>query len=174
MKKINYYKTYQDDFVESQDQNYKLPENYKWIHTNPFYKIGAECFYKIAYGISFLYCKIFLHSKIKNKKILKKYKNQGYFLYGNHTLPIGDVFIPAHVSGKRIYTIASSANLKVKIIGKWLPMLGILPIPNSTKRMKEFFKAIQQRILEKKCVVIYPEAHVWPYVQFDRNINGSR
>lgn len=42
-------------------------------------------------------------------------------------------------------------------------MLGILPIPNSTKRMKEFFKAIKQRMDEKKCVVIYPEAHVWPY-----------
>lgn len=163
MKQINYYKTYQDDFVESKDQDYKLPDNYKWVHSNPFYKMVAECFYRIAYGISFFYCKFFLHIKIKNKKVLKKYKNQGYFLYGNHTLPVGDVFTPAHVSGKRIYTIASAANLKVKIIGNLLPMLGILPIPNSTRRMKEFFKAIKQRILEKKCVVIYPEAHVWPY-----------
>lgn len=164
MKKINYYQTYQDDFVQSEDQNYKLPKDYKWIHKNPIYKIGSQILYIIAYIISLIYCKFFLHIKIKNAKILKKYKKQGYFLYGNHTQPIGDVFTPAHIcKGKRIYVIANSSNLKVKIIGGLLPILGILPIPDSTNKMKEFLNAVKQRVEEKNCVVIYPEAHVWPY-----------
>lgn len=164
MKKINYYKTYSEDFVESKEQDYKLPEDYKWIHHNILYKIGSECLYIIAYIFSFFYCKFFLHIKIKNREILKSYKKQGYFLYGNHTLPLGDVFIPAQVcQKKRIYTIASSSNLRVAIIGRLLPMLGILPIPSSSKKMKEMINAIKQRINEKKCIVIYPEAHVWPY-----------
>ena len=164
MKKINYYKTYEDDFVTSQNQDYKVPENYKWINNNIFYKISSKLLYFIAYIFSFFYCKLFLHVKIKNREMLKTYKNKGYFLYGNHTQPIGDVFIPAHVcKNKRIYVIASPANLKVKGIGRFLPMLGILPIPDTKRKMVEFLKAVKNRINENKCVVIYPEAHVWPY-----------
>lgn len=42
-------------------------------------------------------------------------------------------------------------------------MLGILPIPDTKRKMVEFLKAVKNRINENKCVVIYPEAHVWPY-----------
>ena len=70
MKQINYYETYQDDFVQSQDQEYKLPEDYKWIHKNPIYKLFSEILYRIAYIISLVYCRFFLHIKIKNAKIL--------------------------------------------------------------------------------------------------------
>ena len=42
-------------------------------------------------------------------------------------------------------------------------MLGALPIPDSIKDMKKFIEAIETRINQKKCVVIYPESHVWPY-----------
>lgn len=164
MKKVNYYKTYEDDFVQSQDQDYKLPKDYKWIHENLIYKICSKILYKIAYILSLIYCRLFLHIKIKNAEILKKYKNEGYFLYGNHTQPIGDVFTPAHIcKGKRIYIIANSSNLKVKIVGGLLPILGILPIPSSAGQMKEFMKAVKQRAEERNCVVVYPEAHVWPY-----------
>ena len=108
--------------------------------------------------------KIILHVKIENKKIIKEYKKQGYFLYGNHTQTIGDIFIPALVcSPKRIYVVISQANLGVFCLGKILPMLGALPIPNGINDMRKFKNAIHQRIDEKKCVVIYPESHIWPF-----------
>ena len=164
MKKINYYESFEDDFVQSEDQNYKLPDDYRWIHSNIFYKICSSLIYEVAYFISLIYCRFFLHIRIKNRKILKKYKNQGYFIYGNHTQPIGDVFTPAHCcKGKRTYVIASSSNLKVKVIGGILPILGILPIPDSANKMKDFIKAVKKRVDGKNAVVIYPEAHVWPY-----------
>lgn len=163
-KKIYYYKSYTDDFVESKNQNYKLKENYKWVHNNICYRICSSILYIFAYIISFFYCKFVLHVKIKNKKILKKYKKQGYFLYGNHTQAVGDVFIPAHVSsGKRIYVVVSQANLGVAGIGPLLPMLGAIPISDSIKDTKKVRDAVITRINQKKCVVIYPEAHVWPY-----------
>lgn len=162
--KVLYYKSYNDDFVTSKNQKYKIKSNYKWIHNNIIYKMLSTILYKIAYIISFFYCKFWLHVKIENKKILKKYKKQGYFVYGNHTQPVGDVFIPAHVNkGKRIYTIVSQANLGVVAIGKLLPMLGAIPIASSIKNTKKFWNAVITRIEQKKCVVIYPEAHVWPY-----------
>lgn len=162
-KKI-YYKSYEDDVVKSHNQDYKLKDNYKWIHNSTIYKICSTIMYAIAYIISYFYCKIFLHVKIKNRKILKKYKKLGYFLYGNHTQPIGDVFIPAHIcKNKRIYAIVSQANLGVVGIGPMLPMLGAIPISNSIKDTRKVWNAVITRIKQKKCVVIYPEAHVWPY-----------
>lgn len=163
-KKIYYYESYTDDIIESKNQDYKLKENYKWIHSNIFYRCCSWLVYGLAYVISLFYCKFILHVKIKNRKVLKKYQKQGYFLYGNHTQPIGDVFIPTHVcKSKRIYVIASPSNLGVAGIGPLLPMLGALPIPNSIKKMNRLYQAIEKRIEQKKCVVIYPEAHVWPY-----------
>lgn len=162
--KTYYYKSYNDDFVESKNQNYKLKENYKWIKDNILYRLCSGVLYFLAYIFGFFYCKFGLHVKVKNRKILKKYKKQGYFLYGNHTQPIGDVFIPAYVcNNKRIYTVVSQANLGVSVIGPMLPMLGALPIPDSIKDTKKLLDAIIKRIEQKKCVVIYPEAHVWPY-----------
>jgi len=162
--RIYYYKSYNEDFVKSKNQEYKLKENYKWVHDNILYRICSTILYGIAYMISFFYCKFILHVKIKNRKILNKYKKQGYFLFGNHTQIIGDVFIPAHVSkGKRIYTIVSQANLGIPVIGKFLSMLGAIPISDSIKDTKKVWDAVIKRISQKKCVVVYPEAHVWPY-----------
>ena len=163
-REIYYYKTYNDDFVESEDPNYKLPEDYIWIHDNIMYKVCSKILYFIAYIFGAIYCKFFLHVKVQNRKILKKYKNTGYFLFGNHTQPLGDVFIPSRVTRtKRTYVIGNATNLKVKGIGPFLPMIGILPIPNSIMKMKDLVNATNTRIKEKNAVVIYPEAHVWPY-----------
>lgn len=163
-EQIHYYKTCKDDFVESKDQDYKIKENYKWIHQNILYKICSSIVYFIAYIFSIIYCKLVLHIKIENKKVFKKYKKQGYFLYANHTQVFGDIFNPAYInSPKRIYVVVSQSNLGVVGIGKLLPMLGALPIPDTKSQMQEFTKAIEERIKQKKCVVIYPEAHLWPY-----------
>ena len=162
-RKTYYYESYEDDLIQSKNQNYKLKEDYKWLHNNIFYNCFSYIAYVLAYVISLFYCKFILHIKIKNREVLKKYKKQGYFLYGNHTQPIGDVFTPAHICrNKRIYVVVSPSNLGVTGIGPLLPMLGALPIPSSIKKMSEFYNAIKTRIKQKKCVVIYPEAHVWP------------
>jgi len=112
-KKVYYYKEYTDDMVESKKQNFKLKDDYIWIHNNFIYKIISNIVYFILWIFGILYFKIALRGKIKNKKILKKYKNEGYFIYANHTQPIGDVAIPALASGrKRIYVVINTANFR--------------------------------------------------------------
>ena len=153
--KTQYYDEYSDDFVTSAKQDFKLKDNYKWLNKSIFYKIISRILYFFAYIFAVIYCKLILHVTFKNKEILKK--QEGYYLFGNHTQPIGDVFTPAHIcKGKRIYVIANSNNLKVKIIGGLLPILGILPIPDTAKQMKDFMKAVKQRAVERNCIVIYP------------------
>lgn len=164
MDRVRYYKTFSDDFVQSKNQGYKLSENYQWIHKNPIHKLASELVYILALIISFFYCYFGLHMRIKNKKILKKYKKCGYFVFANHTQPVGDVFIPAHVYlGKRIYVVISPANFGIPVIGRLLTLLGGLPIPDKLNKMREFLDSIKVRIGQKRCVIVYPEAHVWPY-----------
>ena len=48
-------------------------------------------------------------------------------------------------------------------IGKLLPYLGGLPLGKTREEKKAFNEAVDKRLSQKKCLVIYPEAHVWPY-----------
>ncbi len=163
MKKIRYYSSFDDDFEETKNQNYILPNNYKWIKKDLFSRIISGLTYGLAIIFGGIYCKLFLHIKIRGKRNLKGIKN-GFFIYGNHTQPVGDVFIPALCAfPKRIYTLVSTANYGIPFIGKILPSLGALPIVNSLYGIKQLNEAINYRISQNHPIVIYPEAHVWEY-----------
>ena len=125
IQETKYYKTFEEDFVESKDQNIKMKENYKWIHSNPIYIAVSWIIYGIAWVIIRIAFPIAYGFKVENKEVLKPFKKQGYFVYGNHTQMIGDVFkSPYVVWNKRSYVIASPANLGIPVIGKILPSLG--------------------------------------------------
>ena len=159
-----YYKSFGDDFVESADQGIKLKKNFKWIHTNPIYRATSWIIYGIAWLIIRIAFPIAYGIRVKNKEVLKPYKKQGYFVYGNHTQMIGDVFkVPYVAKNKRAYVIASPANLGIPVIGKILPCLGAITIPTDFDKMRDFTNAIQTRIKQKHVISIYPEAHLWPY-----------
>ena len=84
-------------------------------------------------------------------------------LYANHTNPFHDVFGPAFAADRRIFTIISPVNLKIPGIGKFLPMIGGLPLGKTAAEKKAFNEAVDKRLKQKKVLVVYPEAHVWPY-----------
>lgn len=169
MEKIRYYKSFTDDFYEDNNKTHTLPENYEWIQKGVFKRILSGVIYGLVLLFSLIYCRLFLHVKIKGKEKLKKAEKSGIFLYGNHTQPVGDVFNPALVCfPKRIYTIADAANMSLPVIGKILPYLGALPIPKSLRKMREFTDAIETRLSSGCAIVIYPEAHVWDYCSFIR------
>ncbi|MCD8010376.1 MAG: 1-acyl-sn-glycerol-3-phosphate acyltransferase [Lachnospiraceae bacterium] len=163
-KNIYYYKTFQDDFVESAQQDFTLPEDYTWIRNGRRARLRSAVVYGAGYLFGVLYGKFCLHLKIVRAADWKKYRDQGAVVYGNHTQPLGDVFIPGLVcSPKRCYTIVSPANLGIPGIGPLLPWLGALPIPDNLSQMSSFLRAVQQRLQEKHCVTVFPEGHVWPY-----------
>lgn len=163
MKKKIYYETMQDDVVETSDQQATVPENYQWIHSSRLYDLNHKLLYKVFYGWAYFFIKHGLHTTIVNKEILQKEK-RGYFLYINHTQTVGDPFLPSQiVVDKETYIVASPSNLSIPILGRILPILGALPLPGTSEQMKMFRQAIATRIREKQCVVIFPEAHVWPY-----------
>ena len=161
---IKYYKSYSDDFVESRRQSYRLPEGYSWIRGSIFYRALSRCLYAFTVFFSFLYFRLVLHAKFKNRSVLKQAGDTGYFLYGNHTQPVGDAFLPVRaLAPRRAYVVASPANLGIPVLGPLLPLLGALPLPDSVGGLKKLTRAIRLRVESRNCVALYPEAHVWPW-----------
>ena len=105
--------------------------------------------------------KLFLHVSIKNRKVLKNKKS--YYLYINHTQEVGDAFIPPFITRyKRPYYVVNKANLGIPLLGKLLPTLGALVIPDGIHNMIKFRESIKY-YGNNHPIIVYPEAHVWPY-----------
>ncbi len=165
---VKFYTDYTDDFVESKKQEKSLPENFTWMHKNIFYRLASQLLYGIILVITFFYTRCYLHVKVVNKEVMKQCGKGGCFLFGNHTQPVGDAFAPVRYAfPKRIYTIMGTANLGIPVLGKFLPLIGGIVIPDSLEGMKEFLRTIEARA-KKNCIVVYPEAHVWPWCSFVR------
>lgn len=158
--RTRYYSSYSDDFVQTKDQNCRVPEDYPWRSRG----ILPGLVYTAAILFSTVYCRLFLHIRYKNSRALRSGRKTGGFIYCNHTQPLGDVFIPAlPVLPGRIYTVVSPANLAIPVIGKILPYLGALPIPDSLQGMKALHAAMEYRLQQKRFIAVFPEAHVWEY-----------
>lgn len=164
-KTIYYSDEVNDEFAGVKRKGYEVPKNYKYVHKGLLWRTAAFFVYRIIMTpIAYLYCKIKLRLKIVDRTDKKWRKNKGCFLYSNHTLIIGDAFIPSLLMfPKRTYVIVSSENLSTKGTRSFLSMSGALPIPKSVAAFRNFNEAIEKRILQKNCVAIYPEAHIWPY-----------
>lgn len=163
MKRVRYYKEFTDDFALSRNQGFTLPDSYEFIKTDFFSRFRAGLTYALAVIFSSVYLKLFLHLRFTGRKKFKAVK-VGYFIYGNHTQSVGDVFIPALAAfPRRIYTLVSTANYGIPVIGKILRPLGALPIIPTVRGMRNLEAAIKQRAENNHPIVIYPEAHVWDY-----------
>lgn len=165
-KKIIYYNDeLNDDIVNIKRDTIVIDENYKYIKKNIFWKIGQFIVYKIfVRPFAYIYVKIKFHHKIVNRKILKKYKNTGYFIYGNHTLMAGDAFIPNVVNfSKDTKIIVHPDNISIPATRGIIEMCGALPIPTTLSATKSFLNAIEYNLKKKNVIQIYPEAHIWPY-----------
>lgn len=173
-EKIRYYHSFDEDFIESKEQNYKLDADYKWLRHDILSKFLSVLIYTLALIFSSVYCHLFLHLKFKNRKALRGTAKSGAFIYANHTQPVGDVFCPALAAfPNRIYTLVSPANLGIPFIGKILPYLGALPIADNIKGIKKLNEAIEYRLEQNRCIVIFPEAHVWEYCTFIRPFGAA-
>lgn len=167
-QRIFYYESEKDDPIKTKEQEksgrVELPEGYVYVRKNPFVRLYSAILYRGFKVFAHYYAHFYLHMKVENRKLLKKVKKTGYVIYANHTNPFHDAFSPAIIATRHIYTIAIPANLYVPGVGKFLPYLGILPLGSTPEQKEQFHAAVDYRIgKQNNCLVIYPEAHVWPY-----------
>lgn len=166
-ERVFYYVSEEDDPIKTDEQESHvevgLPEDYEFIPKNPFVKLYSAVLFRIFKLFGQYYERGFWQVKIYGREKLKKARGKGYVVYANHTNPFHDVFGPAIAADRRIFTIISPVNLKVPGIGKFLPYIGGLPLGKTKEEKQAFNDAVDKRLKQKNCLVIYPEAHVWPY-----------
>lgn len=164
--KIIYYKDeLNDEFSPTTKTCRKIDENYKYIHKNPLWNLCSFLLQNvISVPIKVLYSKIKFKIQYIGKEKLRPYKNQGYFIYANHTQPFADTFIPSNpIYPKRNYFIVNPANVSLRPFRTIVEMLGAIPTPSNKIAMKNFLDAIEKKINSNSAITIYPEAHIWPY-----------
>lgn len=166
-ERVFYYDSEEDDPIKTKEQEKKekvlLPEGYEFIPKNPLVRAYSAVLFRGFKVFARFYGRFYLHMKIVGREKFKKARGKGYVIYANHTNPFHDAFSPALVADRRIFTIISPVNLKLPGIGKYLPMIGGIPLGTNEVEKEEMNRAVDKRLKQKKCLVIYPEAHVWPY-----------
>ena len=154
-----------DEFSTAVIPPRRIDETYVYRKDSPFKKFTHFFWYRIvATPIAFFYTKIAHRHKIVGKSALRKFKKSGYFLYGNHTHALGDSVIPSMLTlPKDAYVIVHPSNVSIPYIRRVATSLGALPLPDTLGAYKNFISAVESRYNDGCAVVIYPEAHIWPY-----------
>ena len=170
-KKFYYQDELNDDFAGVSRKKFLIDDKYKYYRGNFFWKIGEFIVYRIIMKpFAYIYMKCKFHHKVVNKRVLKNTK--GCFLYGNHTMMAGDAFVPNVLSHKKTYTIVHSDNISVPITRGFIEMCGAIPTPDTLTATKNFRKIIDKRVAQKSLIMVYPEAHIWPYYTGVRNFES--
>ncbi len=165
-EKIIYYTDeLNDDFAGIKRKTIEIDSKFPFIRDNTFYKIAAFFVYRIIMTpIAYVYCKLKFNIKFKGKEVLKAYKKSGYFLYGNHTQIPADGYFPIIITfPKKTSFIVHPDNVSKKGTKTFMQMIGAIPLPTTIKGFRNFADAVERRVLDGGCVVVYPEAHIWPY-----------
>ena len=166
-ERVFYYVSEEDDPIKTDEQEKKeevrLPEGYEFIPKNIFMRMYSAVLFRTFWVFGQWYERRYWQVKFHGREKLKKARGKGYVIYANHTNPFHDVFGPAVAADRRIFTIISPVNLKVPGIGKFLPLIGGLPLGKTKAEKAAFHAAADKRLEQRNCLVVYPEAHVWPY-----------
>lgn len=164
-KVIYYSDEINDEFSDDSIKAITIDENYKYGEDSFWWNVKRFFWYRIiTIPLSWAFLKIKYHHKIVGKEILKSMKHKPYFMYGNHTNQMGDPFIPGYVCDLvYIYAIVHANNVSIPFIGKRMKYIGAMPLPATIGATKNFMDYMKLRIEGNYPIVIYPEAHIWPY-----------
>ena len=159
--RIQYYTGEDEEFSGTDFNGRKADGDYVYLRNGA----GARILYNfIARPIAFLYSKLVLRQKTVGRDKLKSFRKTGIYVYGNHTQRTGDPFMPnSFLFPKKVSFVVHPDNVSIPVIGKFTPALGALPLPGDMKAYRNFLSALDTRTGEGGAVVIYPEAHIWPY-----------
>ena len=165
-KKIVYYTDeLTDNFSGTKIKQKPLKDNFKYINKGLIWNLLAFLFYYfIAIPLAFIFTLFTFRTRYKNKKVLRKSFNKGYFLYCNHTQGVGDAFHPPlAVYPKRNYVLVNKDAVSIPGIKQLVLMLGGIPVASTLNNIKSMTTCIKKRIKNKHVVTIYPEATIWPF-----------
>ncbi|MCR4939170.1 MAG: hypothetical protein K5930_03550 [Treponemataceae bacterium] len=164
-----------DEFSTAQITPRKIDASYKYRGKGFSWTLAHIFWYRIvAIPIAYFFMKIKFHHKIVNKRVLSNMHHEPFFIYGNHTNAGADALIPTFVvSPKSAYVIVHANNVSMPVLGPINPFLGAIPLPDDMAATRNFLEVIKLHMQKKHCIMIYPEAHIWPYCTWIRNFSDT-
>ncbi|MFD1394147.1 lysophospholipid acyltransferase family protein [Lacticaseibacillus jixianensis] len=162
--RVQEYTDFDTDLVTNRRQHTPLPATYQWAHSGPWYRLKSAAVYHTMKQVGRLYWYGRLHVRFVGREKLAPFRHQAYFLYGNHTQPFGDPFMPMLLAGpQRASTLGAAANLGVPVFGPLLQLGGGVILPETAAQTRRFLAYLKTLVARGHPVAVYPEAHVWPY-----------
>ncbi len=166
MKTIYYDDELKDEFSAAQIKARRIDGGYRYLRERPVDRlIHGVAYWGLAKPLGWLFLKVRYRQKVVGKEKLRGLPGgQAVFLYGNHTNAAMDPFVPNMLLWSRdLRIIVHPNNVSMPVFGHVTPYLGALPLPDDREAMDHFAEAIHRTAEEGKGIIIYPEAHIWPY-----------
>ncbi len=165
-ERIIYYKDeLNDDFSGLDIEARPLGEKYQYIRTDWLFRIFEVVFYyAVMIPVVFMLQKIVSHQNFANRKVMKQAKKEGCFIISNHTQVQNDSYIgPLATFPKKCFIISNPDVLSVKGLRLGMQAYGVIPLGSNIEQKKSFLRCVAKRIADGNAVIVYPEAHVWPF-----------
>ncbi|MBR6778598.1 MAG: hypothetical protein IKM43_00380 [Clostridia bacterium] len=164
LKDTIFYKNENDEVLDFKINSKPIDKNYQYIHKNLLYRFISFLTYRIiAMPFVWVHFKLFKRIKFKNRKVLKTVKGS-YFVYANHTNQYSDSISPTFICfPHKPYVIVNRDNVYMPLWGKFARMWGALPLPDTIDATKNFKRTMDYYVSNNRPIIIYPEAHLWPY-----------
>lgn len=166
-KEVVYYQDeLNDDFADNKIETKKLDSNYKYVNNSWLFKFNSFWLrYFFAVPVLTIMMLFLYRPKIKNKQVLKAVKKKGYYVYANHVIPLDPIIIPVKANpGKQCVIISGPDTFSIHPIVTWLiKHFCTIPIPNDAEMFNNYVNALSWHIKKKHRILIFPEAHIWPY-----------
>ena len=165
-KKTVYYSDERnDDFAHSQIDVRPLGADYRYIRREWYWKLASFILYRvIAQPLVFLMDKAIYLQCFRNRRVLRAIRGRGAYLYANHTNGMLDAYTP-HILryARRTFIVSGPEAFSIRGIRTILEMLGTIPISTDFRQNVQMKACVQERVRRGNLVMIYPEAHIWPY-----------
>ena len=166
-KKTIYFKDeLNDDFADNNISTKSISDNYRYINNSWLFRFNSFWLrYLFAVPVLTIMMLFMYRPKIKNKQVLKQLKKKGYYVYANHVLPLDPIVIPVKANpGKACVIISSHDAFSIHPIVTWLiKHFYTIPIPNNKDMFDNYVECLSFHIKHRRRVLIFPEAHIWPY-----------
>ena len=165
-EKVIYYRDELNDDFSGLDINVKpLEEGYRYMRTGFVYRTFEFLFYySVMIPVVYMLQKLVCHQKFANRKVMKRAKREGCFIVSNHTQVQSDAYIgPLATFPKKCFIISSPHVLSVRAMRLGMQAYGVIPLGSNLDEKRAFLHCVETRLKENKAVIVYPEAHVWPF-----------
>lgn len=166
-----------DDFAGNDIKTCSVTKDFPYVRKGVIWKITEFiAYYLIAWPIVWLILFVFSGYSVKNRRAMRKLvkeSKKGFFIYANHTGWTDAFLAPVLTWPKKAHVLVSADTVSIKGLRAIVQMLGAIPVPTERDAVPPFVSAIDARINEGKPVMIFPEAHIWPYCTFVRNFKAG-